>query len=172
MRVLVLNQDYTFLGITSWQNAVSAVYSERAITESEYDEEVHSVSMSMKIPAVIRLKNFVRVAYEKVTHVSFTKHNVYIRDNFTCQYCGEKKEPKKLSIDHLIPESRNGKTSWENCVAACHSCNMIKDNRTPQEAGMHLIRIPGKPKGFRTILKIKLGEIHKLWFRYLGIEEE
>ena len=172
MKVLVLNQDFTFLGVTSWQNAISAIYSNRAIAEEEFEEEVHSINLTMKIPAVIRLRNFVRVAYEKITFVSFTKHNVYIRDAYTCQYCNEKKEPKKLSIDHVIPESKNGKTSWENCVAACHGCNMIKDDRTPQEAGMKLIRIPSKPKGFYLILKIKLGEIHKSWYRYLGIKEE
>lgn len=171
-RCLVLNSDYTFLGVASWQQSISAVFSGKAIVESEYDNEVHSVSLTIKVPAVIRLRKYVKILYDRITFVSFTKHNLFIRDNFTCQYCGTKPEHRKLSLDHILPESRNGLTNWENCVAACHPCNLIKDNRTPQEAKMHLLKVPTKPKGFKQILKIKLGEIHKLWYQYLGIEEE
>lgn len=172
MRVLVLNSDYTFLGITSWQNSVCAIFSGKAVVEEEYETEIHSVSVTMKIPAVIRLKKYVKIIYDRITYISFTKHNVFVRDGHVCQYCGVKFEQRKLSLDHIIPESRGGLTNWENCVASCHPCNLIKDNRTPQEAKMHLIKIPGKPKGFKQILKIKLGEIHNLWLRYLGLEEK
>lgn len=172
MRTLVLNQDFTFLGTCDWKESICSVYSEKAIVEEEFPEEVHSINLTMKIPAVIRLKKFARVAYERITFVSYSKHNVHLRDNHQCQYCGEKKEPKKLGIDHILPESRGGLTNWTNTISCCHGCNMVKDNRTPQEAKMKLIRIPGKPKGFREILRIKLGEIHKSWYRYLGIEEE
>lgn len=171
-RVLVLNQDFTFLGVCNWKDAISATYCGKAIVEEEFDDEVHSPSITMKIPAVIRLKRYVRVLYERITYVSFTKRNVHLRDNFYCQYCGTKFEQRKLSIDHIIPESRCGKTNWENCVSCCHSCNLVKDSRTPREAGMHLIRTAGKPRGFKEILRIKIGEIHRLWKKYLGLEEE
>jgi len=93
---------------------------------------------------------------------------VHLRDNYTCMYCGEKKIPVKLGIDHVIPESKNGQATWENTVSACHPCNSDKGNRTPQEAGMRLIRIPRRPKGFHEIVRIKCGELHDLWIRYLG----
>ena len=171
-RVLVLNQDFTFLGVTFWENAVTATYCGKAIVEEEYSDEIHSVSLTIKIPAVIRLKKYVRVLYERITYCSFTKHNVHLRDNWTCQYCTMKPDRRKLTIDHVIPEAKDGKDCWENCVSCCSSCNLIKDNRTPQEAGMHLIRIPSKPRGFKEILRIKIGEIHSLWYRYLGLKEE
>lgn len=171
-RVLVLNQDFTFLGICSWQEAICSTYCGKAIVEEEFDDEVHSASLTMKIPAVIRLKKYVKIIYEEITRCSFTKRNVHLRDNFVCQYCGQKFEQRNLTIDHVLPESRGGATNWENCVSCCSSCNSIKDDCTPQEAGLKLIRIPSKPRGFIEILRIKIGQIHRLWFRYLGIEEK
>lgn len=165
MRVLVLNSSYEFLGFTDWQSAVCSVYTGKVIVEEEYDQIIRSVSMEMKIPAVIRLRHYVKVVYEKVTYVSYTKRNIHLRDNYTCQYCGTK--TKKLTVDHVIPESRGGLTNWDNTVSACDPCNSEKDNLTPQEAGMKLIRIPCKPHGFKEIIRIKIGEIHDLWMPYL-----
>lgn len=167
MKVLVLNQDFSFLGVTDWQNAICAVYTQKAVVEENYDREVHSPSTVMKVPAVIRLKKFVRVAYERLTYVSFTKRNVHLRDSYKCQYCSKQCEKGKVGVDHMLPESRGGLNTWNNVVTCCHLCNMIKNDRTPEEAGMHLVRIPGKPRGFREIIKIKLGEIHDLWIKYL-----
>lgn len=172
MRVLVLNQDYTFLGICSWEDAICHAYCGKAIIEEEYNQEIHSVSITMKIPAVIRLKKYVRVLYERITYCSFTKRNIHLRDNFHCQYCNMKFEQRKLSIDHVIPESRGGLTNWENTVSCCHACNLVKDDRTPEEAGLKLIRVPRKPHGFVEIIRIKIGEINSLWYKYLGLEEE
>ena len=167
MRTLVLNSSFEFLGFCDWQSAICAAYTGKVIVEEEYDREVSSVSLTMKIPAVIRLRHYVKVAYDKITYVSYTKRNIHLRDNYTCQYCNEKKEPRDLGIDHVIPESRGGLTNWENTVSACHPCNYEKDDRTPQEAGMHLIRVPRKPHGFKEIIRIKIGEIHDLWLKYL-----
>ncbi len=165
MRVLVLNSSFEFLGFCDWQSAINAVYTGKVIVEEEYDDVVHSVSTSMRIPAVIRLRKYIKVVYERVTFVSYTKRNVHLRDNYICQYCGDKK--KELTIDHVIPESRGGLTNWDNTVSACTACNYEKDNRTPHEAGMKLIRIPHKPHGFKEIIRIKIGEIHDLWLPYL-----
>ncbi len=168
MRVLILNQDFTFLGFCNWQVAINLTYClGKAIIEENYSQEVHSVSLTMKIPAVIRLKKYVRVAFEKIAFVSYSKHNVHIRDSYICSYCGVKFEPRKLTIDHVLPESQGGKTTWENCTTACNICNGIKDDRTPKEAGMKLLKIPTKPHGFKMILKMKLGEINELWKKYL-----
>ena len=167
MRVLVLNSSYEFLGVTDWKSAICAIFTGKAIVEEEYNEVVHSPSVQMKIPAVIRLRKYVKVVYERITYVSYTKNNIHRRDDFFCQYCGEKTRKEKMTIDHVLPESRGGLSVWENTVSACSGCNSEKDNRTPQEAGMHLIRIPKKPSGFREIIRIKIGEIHDLWEKYL-----
>ena len=163
MRVLVLNMDYTFLGVCNWQDAISSVYSGKAITEEEYEKEVHSVSMTMKVPAVIRLKKFVRVLYERISYVSYTKRNVHLRDNYICQYCSIKCEYDNITIDHVIPDSKGGRDSWDNTVTCCKTCNYDKDDRTLVESGMKLIRIPTRPKGFKEVIRVKLGEIHQLW---------
>ena len=167
MRCLVLNMDYTFLGVTDWKSAICATYSGKAIVEEEYDRVVHSPSITMNIPAVIRLKKYIKIVYERITYVSYTKNNIHRRDDFYCQYCGEKTRKEKMTIDHVMPESRGGLSTWDNTVSACSSCNRVKDNRTPQEASMHLIRVPRKPHGFIEIVRIKLGEIHDIWIPYL-----
>ena len=167
MRCLVLNSSYEFLGITDWKSAVCAAVSGKAIVEEEYEAVVHSPSMEMKVPAVIRLRKYVKVLYERITYVSYTKNNVHRRDDFICQYCGEKIRKEKMTVDHVIPESRGGLSIWDNTVSACSGCNRVKDNRTPREAGMTLIRIPRKPHGFKEIIRIKIGEVVDVWEKYL-----
>ena len=167
-RVLVLNMDYQFLGVCDWKSAISAVYSGKAVAEAEYDREVHSPSVTMKVPAVIRLKKWVKVVYERLAYVSYTKRNVHLRDNYVCQYCGEKCTRGNTTIDHVVPESKGGTDSWENCVTACKGCNYEKDDRPLGQSGMHLIKVPTKPKGFKEIVRIKLGELHDLWIPFLN----
>jgi len=167
LRVLVLNSSYEFLGFCDWQSAICAKVSGKVYVEEEYEQEVRSPSTTMRIPAVIRLRHYVKVTYEKVMYVSYTKRNVHLRDNYTCQYCHTKHDARKLGIDHVLPESRGGLTTWENTVSCCHGCNLVKDNRTPEEAKMKLMRIPTKPRGFREIIRIKIGELHDLWEKYL-----
>jgi len=167
MRTLVVNQDYSFLGVCSVESAICAWYMNKAIIEERYDITWRSQSLELKVPAVIRLKKFVHVTYERLTFVSFTKRNVHLRDAYRCQYCNKQCEHGNIGVDHILPESRGGLNTWNNVVTCCHTCNMIKDNKTPQEAEMKLTRVPGKPKGFREIVRIKLGEIHDLWEKYL-----
>ena len=167
MRVLVLNMDYTFLGVCDWKDAICAAYTNKVVVEEEYDQIVHSTSTSMKIPAVIRLRKYVKVLYERVTFVSYTKKNVHLRDGYTCQYCATQCRTEEATIDHIIPDCQGGKDSWENTVTCCKACNSMKDNRTLAESGLQLIRIPGRPKGFKEIVRIKLGELHDLWIKYL-----
>ena len=167
MRVLVLNSSYEFLGFVDWKSAICMAVTGRVSTLEEYDQEVHSPTVTMKIPAVVRLRNYVRVSYERITFVSYSKRNVHLRDNYICQYCDERKKTDRMGIDHVLPESRGGKTTWENTVSSCNSCNAVKGARTPQEAGMKLIRVPKRPHGFREIIRIKIGEIHDLWSKYL-----
>jgi 5-methylcytosine-specific restriction endonuclease McrA len=88
----------------------------------------------LRVPAILRLIKLIRSIYR--AGVTFSKRNVFVRDGFRCAYCGSHRE--RLSIDHIIPRSRGGRTSFENCVAACKSCNLKKGGRTPSEAGMYL----------------------------------
>ncbi len=163
----MLNNDYTFVGICSPESAIIAWYTNKVVIEESYQTVWRSVSTEIRVPAVIRLKKYVKILYEHLTYVSYSKRNVHLRDRYLCQYCGIKPETRRLTIDHIIPETKGGLTTWSNTVSCCATCNSIKDNRTPQEADMKLIRIPGKPKGFSEIIRIRLGELHDLWKKYL-----
>ena len=167
MRCLVLNQDFQFLGFCSWQSAICHKVAGKVYVEEEYDKEVHSPSITMRIPAVIRLKKWIKVIYERLMFVSYTKRNVFLRDNYTCLYCNRKLENSEACLDHVIPESRGGLKTWDNTVTSCKVCNYEKGAKTPQEAGLHLIKIPHRPHGFVEIIRIKIGEIHTLWERYI-----
>ena len=140
---LVLNADYRPLSyyplsLWSWQDAIKAVFLERVNIVSEYDRAVRSVSFEMKIPSVVSLKTYVKPAL----YPAFTRFNVFLRDRFSCQYCGARDD---LTFDHLLPRSRGGHTTWSNVVAACSPCNLRKGNLTPDEARMFPSQMPFQP---------------------------
>ena len=125
---LVLNADfrplsYYPLSLWSWQDAIKAVFLERVNIVANYDRAVRSPSLEMKLPSVVSLKTFVKPS----THPAFTRFNVFLRDRFSCQYCGARDD---LTFDHLVPRSRGGHTTWINVVAACSPCNLRKGNMT------------------------------------------
>ena len=131
---LVLNADfrplsYYPLSLWSWQDAIKAVFLERVNIVANYDRAVRSPSFEMKLPSVVSLKTFVKPS----THPAFTRFNVFLRDRFSCQYCGTRDD---LTFDHLLPRSRGGHTVWNNVVAACSPCNLRKGSMTPEEAKM------------------------------------
>ena len=147
---LVLNADfrplsYFPLSVWSWQEAVKAVFLDRVNIVSEYDEEVHSPTFSMRLPSVIALKKYVPLARKP----AFTRFNVFLRDRFSCQYCGDKPGTSELTFDHVIPRSRGGQTSWDNVVAACSDCNLTKGNRLPDVCGMIPTFDPVEPTNHR-----------------------
>ena len=128
---LVLNADfrplsYYPLSLWSWQDAIKAVFLERVNIVANYDRAVRSPSFEMLLPSVVSLKTYVKPS----THPAFTRFNVFLRDRFACQYCGERDD---LTFDHIIPRSRGGQTTWHNVVAACSPCNLRKGNLTPDE---------------------------------------
>lgn len=174
--VLVLNADYrplsySPLSLCSWQDAVKAVFLDRVTVLSEYDFEVHSPRHSLRLPSVIALKDYA----PSLRRAPFTRYNVFLRDRFRCQYCGERLPADDLTFDHVQPRSRGGRTSWSNVVAACGPCNRRKANRTPSEAAMPLIRVPTIPSPHQLQ---ELGRhfppnyLHESWRDYLYWDSE
>ncbi len=173
---LVLNADfrplsYFPLSLWPWQEAVKAVFLGRVNIVSEYDRTIRSPSREMRLPSVISLKEY--VAAER--RPAFTRFNVFLRDRFCCQYCGEAFPTQDLTFDHIVPRSRGGATTWTNVVTACSRCNLRKGNRTPAEARMfplagafapdpHLLKENGRgfPPGF----------LHASWRDFLYWDSE
>ena len=143
---LVLNADfrplsYFPLSLWSWQEAVKAVFLDRVNIVSEYDTEVRSPSFAMRLPSVIALKQYIPISRRP----AFTRFNVFLRDRFDCQYCGDSFPAHDLTFDHIVPRSRGGQTTWTNVVTACSDCNLRKGNKMPREAGMFPRIAPYEP---------------------------
>ena len=143
---LVLNADYRPLSyfplsLWSWQDTVKAVFLDRVNVLSEYNRQVHSPSWAFNLPSVIALKQYIAVAKRP----AFTRFNVFLRDCFSCQYCGDGHPVSDLTFDHMVPRSRGGRTTWENVVTACMVCNLGKGDRLMAECGMHPRVKPYRP---------------------------
>lgn len=134
--------------------------------QEPHAESIHTISFKIRVPRVILLLMFDRLPKKEV---KFTRHNIFERDKNTCQYCGRVFDRKDLNLDHVIPRDRGGPTSWENIVCSCIACNTRKANRTPQEAGMSLIRKPKRPK-WRPFVQINVGiPYHDSWKHFLDL---
>ena len=141
---LVLNADYRPLSyyplsLWPWQDAIKAAWLERVDIVAEYDDYVSSPSTKIKIPSVVVLKDYVKPQ----KRVAFTRFNLFLRDEFTCQYCGSKGD---LTFDHVVPRADGGITSWTNVVAACSPCNLKKGSRSLKQLGMSLRKPPRQPE--------------------------
>ena len=146
---LVLNADfrplsYFPLSTWTWQDAVKAVFLDRVSVLSEYEQEVRSPSFAMRLPSVIALRDFIPSARMP----AFTRFNVFLRDGFTCQYCGQRRATPELTFDHVIPRARGGRTSWDNVVTACGPCNLRKGSKMPRDCGMIPQYEPRRPTGY------------------------
>jgi 5-methylcytosine-specific restriction endonuclease McrA len=138
---ILLNGDYTFLCLIDWKKAMKLVLAEKVKVLKHSDKVIRGVGKVFKAPAVLVLIKVVRAVYRG--RVPFGRKNVLIRDRFTCAYCG--KSNKSLTIDHVIPRLKGGKTDFDNCVACCKDCNIKKGSRAPREAGVRLINRPYQP---------------------------
>jgi 5-methylcytosine-specific restriction endonuclease McrA len=170
---LVLNADYQPLSyyplsLWNWQETIKAVFLDRVNIVSFYDRTVRSPTLEMKLPSVVSLKNYVRPA----RYPAFTRFNVFLRDRFTCQYCGDNQD---LTFDHLVPRSRGGLTRWENVVTACAPCNLLKGGKLPHEAHMHPAQKPYRPTVFELHRNGRLfppNYLHESWLDYLYWDTE
>lgn len=147
---LVLNADYRPLSymplsLWPWQEAIKAMFRDSVIIVSEYERTVCSPNYEIRLPSVLALREYVHLAQKP----AFTRFNVFLRDRFRCQYCGEKYKSNDLTFDHVIPKSRGGRTSWDNIVAACQKCNVRKGSSMPHEAEMYPRIEPGEPTTFQ-----------------------
>ncbi len=170
---LVLNADYRPLSyyplsLWSWQDAIKAVFLDRVNIVSEYDTIVHSPSFAMALPSVVSLKTYVKPA----RYPAFTRFNVFLRDRFQCQYCGDKHD---LTFDHVVPRSRGGQTTWDNVVAACSPCNLRKGGRSPREARMWPAQLPYQPSVadlHNNGRAFPPNYLHESWLDYLYWDSE
>ena len=138
MRVIVLNYDYSFINKVSVQKAFRMLEKGKVTVEKWSRETLRTVSQTFAVPLVVRLIKFVRIMYKR--RVMWKPRNVFIRDNFTCMYCGKRHlSGADLTIDHVIPRYRGGRDTFENTVTACKQCNNRKGGRTPSEAHMYYI---------------------------------
>jgi 5-methylcytosine-specific restriction endonuclease McrA len=130
------------------------------------DDMVHTISFKVRVPRVIVLLLFDRMPRKEV---KFTRHNLFERDNNTCQYCGKHFDRRDLNLDHVIPRDKGGLTTWENIVCSCIPCNTKKGNRLPYQAGMHLIRKPERPK-WRPFVHITFdAQVHDSWRHFIDL---
>lgn len=165
---LVLNADYRPLSyhplsLWPWQEAVKAVFLDRVNIVANYERCVSSPSFEMAVPSVVSLKDYVRPARVP----AFTRFNVFLRDQFSCQYCGSTED---LTFDHVVPRARGGRTSWENVTTACAPCNLRKGGRMPAEAGMIPKITPHRPSVAELHNNGRLfppNYLHESWFDYL-----
>ena len=136
---LLLNSTYEPLRVVHWQKAIALLWQGKVEVLEVYDREVHGVSISFKLPAVMRLLKLVRL---KDSHraVKFSRINIFTRDGYVCQYCRTKFRTEELTFDHVVPIAKGGRKTWENIVTACWRCNNRKSGRTPDEAGMRRMK--------------------------------
>lgn len=138
--VLVLNQNFEPLNVCNLRRALRLVFCGRAEILVENHRLIHTISQAFECPSVIRLYSLVR---RPLPQVRLTRREVFRRDGYTCQYCGQRSS--HLTLDHVIPRHRGGQHSWENLVTACMRCNHRKGGRPLEEAGMKLLRTPTRP---------------------------
>lgn len=170
---LVLNADfrplsYYPLSLLSWQDSVKAVFLDRVNIVSEYDRYVSSPTFKMRLPSVVSLKTYVKPAL----YPAFTRFNVFLRDRFSCQYCGKKED---LTFDHLIPRALGGLTRWDNVVTACAPCNLAKGSELAADVGMIPMQEPYRPTVFelhRNGRRFPPNYLHESWLDYLYWDSE
>ena len=165
-RVLMLNQNYEPLTVCSARRAVVLMFQGKAeMIESADGLRIRTVSTSYSVPSVVRLWRYRKVPYKRIV---LTRKNVLIRDGYQCQYCSSRRGP--MTVDHIVPKMMGGEERWHNLVCACSRCNNRKGDRTPDMAGMKLIKRPRRPSHITFIQRE--GGISELWHPYLFMDSK
>ncbi len=141
--VLLVDAACAPVTVLDWRKAVCLLYLKRAEAVGEGGVDLPTPSGVFRLPPVIRLG---RVVPRRAFHVPFSRKNVFLRDDYTCQYCGRRFPPSELSLDHVVPRSKGGRTCWENVVTCCRRHNQMKGGRMPREVGLKLLRLPAAPR--------------------------
>lgn len=162
-RVLVLNSSYEPLQLISTRRAIILLLQEKAEVIEAAEQRLRAQGFSLEVPLVIRLVRYIRIP--RRMRLPCSRRGVLARDRETCQYCGVQPGRALLTVDHVLPRSRGGPTTWENIVTACRECNHRKGGRTPEEANMLLATKPRQPQYVAFAL---LGELerHEIWRKY------
>jgi len=163
MRTLVLNKAWLAVGNVGWKDAFRLLCAERAEVLEYYEATVKTPSEEMFIPAVIRLLNYDKLPKCKV---SYSKRAILERDDFECQYCGLSLSLKTATLDHVRPRANGGRTTFENTVASCHSCNNKKGDKPVGINGFKLRRKPRKPE--KVFFRLRLPKLEEEWKDYLS----
>ncbi len=163
--VLVLNASYEPINVCAARRALVLVLKGVAAAEELSSAAVHSARHTLALPSVIRLLEYRRIPNQSR---ALSRKNILMRDRYTCQYCHRTLASSELTLDHVVPRSRSGESTWENLVACCHTCNNRKGSRTPEEAGMKLARAP-RPFSAHTSRHLMrlLGRSDHQWQKYL-----
>ena len=164
-KVLVLNLDFSPITVCTVQRAFLLVYLHKADLISENsDYKLHTVTNTFPMPSVIKLKRYINVPYRGVM---LSRDNIFKRDGYQCVYCGSNKD---LTLDHVVPKSLGGKTSWKNLATACKRCNTSKGDYTPEKAEMKMSHYPFKPSCIMFLREFS-GYDYEEWKPYLNVKE-
>ena len=163
--VLVLNATFEPINVTAVRRALVLMLKGVAQAEETNSHEVHSASRRVAVPSVIRLLTYRHIPQQSR---ALSRKNILLRDRNTCQFCGEPFPASELTLDHVLPRSRGGRSTWENLVACCYECNNRKGDRTPEEAGLRLARRP-RPFTLHTSRQLMrlIGHKDEKWRKYL-----
>ncbi|OAN39415.1 HNH endonuclease [Chloroflexus islandicus] len=162
-RVLVLNASYEPLQLISVRRALVLLLQEKAELVEAAMQHLRAQSVTYSVPLVIRLVRYIRIPRQ--LRLPCSRRGVFARDRETCQYCGQQPGRAHLTMDHVVPRSQGGLTTWDNVVTACRDCNHRKGGRTPEQANMVLLSTPRQPQYLAFAL---LGELerHDVWRKY------
>ena len=162
-RVLVLNQDFSPLSVCTAERAFLLIFLNKAeLVHDDKQRQIRTVHRQYPMPSVIRLQKYIFIPFKGVI---LSRQNVFKRDGQQCLYCGSKKD---LTLDHVVPKSRGGKSTWNNLATACKKCNSLKGNKTPEEVGMALTMKPFKPSYLMFVRNFS-GHTSQEWLKYLSV---
>jgi 5-methylcytosine-specific restriction endonuclease McrA len=164
MKCLQLNSTYEPMSFIDIDKALKLYFRYKIEVISNWDEKITWINGSMKLPAIIKLNKYVRHIRKRT---NFDRHTLFRRDLFCCGYCNRALSANSLTVDHIVPKSQGGLTTWLNCVSACGKCNSYKQDRTPEQANMQLLIKPTVPTlGLKNDL-YKMQKIHDDWANYI-----